>query len=547
MLFEKFGLYFNTIKYLKFFQIIYRFKPKNKKFFPKFSSRDFKKRPLSNLPKPFISKKASLNLLEEFNFLNQKANFESIGWDFSKMSPLWHYNQNYFDWLITEDFISNKNINNNLINSWIDNNPLGKDISWDSYPTSLRIVNWIKHSIISDAKDTKFLLSLFYQSSWLLRNLEWHLMANHLFSNAKALIFSGLFFEGKFSDIFLNKGIEIINAQIEEQILFDGGHFELSPMYHSIILEDLIDILNIFRVYSYENKNLKGKIEKKVTKMIYWLSKMTFPGDDLSFFNDTADGIAPKFTELCEYARSLEIDINQNDFKFQGKHQISHLKDSGYIRYENENFISLMDVGDVGPSCQPGHAHADTLSFEVSIFGDKFITNSGTSTYDDNSLRNFQRSTISHNTVFINKKNSSEVWSSFRVARRAKPFDLCIDNKKNKISCKHDGYKRLKNRIVHCREWTYQKTSFSIEDSIIGDFQNANCFFYFHPECSIKMKDDKIICFINGRSIELKISSNKYKILDSYFYPEFGKKRKNKCLKIDFDSNKLRTSFEICQ
>ena len=61
------------------------------------------------------------------------------------------------------------------------------------------------------------------------------------------------------------------------------------------------------------------------------------------------------------------------------------------------------------------------------------------------------------------------------------------------------------------------------------------------------MKDDKIICFINGRSLELKISSNKFKILDSYFYPEFGKKRKNKCLKIDFDSNKLRTSFEICQ
>ena len=198
MLFEKFKLYFHTLRYLKFKQIIFRFKPKNIIFFPKFNSNNFTKRAFDNIPEPFIIKKASLSPSGEFNFLNKKASFKNIGWNFSKMSHLWHYNQNYFDWLISKDFISKKNTNKNLINSWIDNNPLGKDISWDPYPTSLRIVNWIKYSIIIDKKDNKFILSLFHQSNWLLKNLEWHLLANHLFSNAKALIFSGLFFKGKF-------------------------------------------------------------------------------------------------------------------------------------------------------------------------------------------------------------------------------------------------------------------------------------------------------------------------------------------------------------
>lgn len=547
MLFEKFKLYFHTLRYLKFKQIIFRFKPKNKFFFPKFNSNNFKKRAFDNIPEPFIIKKASLSPSGEFNFLNKKASFKNIGWNFSKMSHLWHYNQNYFDWLISKDFMSKKNTNKNLINSWIDNNPLGKEISWDPYPTSLRIVNWIKYSIIIDKKDNKFILSLFHQSNWLLKNLEWHLLANHLFSNAKALIFSGLFFKGKFSDIFLNKGINIINDQMEQQILSDGGHFELSPMYHSIILEDLLDILNLFKIYSYENKYLIQKINEKVILMLHWLSKMTFPGDNLALFNDTANGISSKFSELCKYASSLGIDFKEKDFKSQNNYQILHLKESGYIRFENENFISLMDVGSIGSSYQPGHAHADCLSFEVSIFGEKLITNSGTSTYDNNSLRDFQRSTISHNTVSINETSSSEVWNSFRVAKRANPFDLSINYDDNKISCKHDGYKRFKNKLVHSREWTYQKKSFLIEDNIIGNFKSADCFFYFHPECSLKAEDGKVFCFFKGKVLEVKISSNNFRILESFFYPEFGEKIKNKCLKIGFDSNLLKTSFRIFQ
>jgi hypothetical protein len=39
--------------------------------------------------------------------------------------------------------------------------------------------------------------------------------------------------------------LQIVDSEIGEQILPDGGHFERSPMYHAMILEDCLDLLNI--------------------------------------------------------------------------------------------------------------------------------------------------------------------------------------------------------------------------------------------------------------------------------------------------------------
>ena len=40
-----------------------------------------------------------------------------------------------------------------------------------------------------------------------------------------------------------------------------------------------------------------------------------------------------------------------------------------------------MDVALIGPNYQPGHAHADVLSFELSLFGQRLLVNIGTSEY----------------------------------------------------------------------------------------------------------------------------------------------------------------------
>src|SRR6185295_1096925 len=106
----------------------------------------------------------------------------------------------------------------------------------------------------------------------------------------------------------------------------------------------------------------------------------------------------------------------------------------------------------VGPSYQPGHAHADTLSFELSLHGRRVLVNSGTSEYGTGPERQRQRSTAAHNTVVIDGQDSSEVWGGFRVARRAHCQWLATSRTPApSIEAVHDGYLRLPGRNTHRR------------------------------------------------------------------------------------------------
>jgi uncharacterized heparinase superfamily protein len=51
------------------------------------------------------------------------------------------------------------------------------------------------------------------------------------------------------------------------------------------------------------------------------------------------------------------------------------------VRLEQGEAVAFLDVAEVGPDYLPGHAHADSLSFELSLFGQRVVVNSGTSQY----------------------------------------------------------------------------------------------------------------------------------------------------------------------
>ena len=207
-----------------------------------------------------IKKKDSL-FNNKFNFLNKSLSLSKVKWsgNSKSVSKLWRYNQHYFDYLNSTNALHINQYYHQLLNRWINENKSFKEIGWDPYPTSLRIVNWIKWHLLGNSLSKDCLQSLTIQCRILNKRIEWHLLGNHLFSNAKALIFAGLFFSDKDSKEWLRRGLKIINEEIDEQILNDGGNFELSPMYHSIFLEDLLDIINISQVYN----NIKKDYIKK--------------------------------------------------------------------------------------------------------------------------------------------------------------------------------------------------------------------------------------------------------------------------------------------
>ena len=164
-----------------------------------------------------------------FRFLNRESEVERPGdWNDSDRTKLWLYNLHYFDDLNAQGTGQRSEWHRALINRWIAENPPRQGNGWEPYPTSLRIVNWVKWALVGNVLEVQWKHSLAVQARWLQKRLEWHLLGNHLFANAKALIFAGAFFDGQEAEAWLAKGLEILVREIPEQVLDDGGHFERS-------------------------------------------------------------------------------------------------------------------------------------------------------------------------------------------------------------------------------------------------------------------------------------------------------------------------------
>jgi len=526
-MFKKTLLFFHTVKYLKVSQIIHRIrcrliKPKvSLKSAPNISR-------IKNNFSPVINCSQKLYNKDSFIFLNHKytPSFPE-DWNAPAKDKLWLFNLHYFDDLNSVDSEKRKYLHFDLIQRWINDNPVGYGLGWESYPMSLRIVNWIKWSLINTELKKEWLDSLVIQTRFLNKNLEYHLLGNHLFSNAKALIFSGIYFQGSEANDWYNTGMQIFNEEISEQVLGDGGNFELSPMYHSIFIEDLLDIVNIHQSFDIKIPDI---LPKKIYQMLDWLVPMTHPDGKISFFNDSTLAIAPTLHDLLDYSGRLNLGyVNNNN------NEHYYMKDSGYFRVARKELSLIADVAEIGPDYLPGHGHADTLSFELSLFNHRVVVNSGISTYETNDERHKQRGTETHSTITVDGENSSEVWSSFRVAKRAKVFDTnhSYDNGVIKLSACHDGYTRLKEKVVHCREWIIGKNSFELKDTVTGNGNHElNSVLPLHPKVTLnKVTSNSILLNVSGKEVLLRfLGKGTLLIKDSKYHSEFGLSIDNKNL-----------------
>ncbi len=464
--------------------------------------------------------------------LNTKGDLSDIGWDGHQLDALWRYNQHYFDDLNAFDSAKRTVWQRPLLQAWVDQNPPGEGVGWAPYPTSLRIVNWIKWALAGNHLDRTLLDSLATQARWLSQRLEWHLLGNHLFANAKALIFAGLFFDGEEANTWRNKGFEILIRETGEQILADGGQFELSPMYHAIAFEDVLDLINLAQHYTPDllpaETELVSTWRALAAKMGHWLSAMSHPDGAISFFNDSAFGIAPSNEELFAYARRLLIN------EPAPLPQVTRLRESGYARLSQPNAVLIADVGAVGPDYLPGHAHADTLSFEASLFGQRLFVNSGTSLYGTGPERQRQRGTAAHNTVVVGGVNSSDVWRGFRVGARASPFGVRwhSDGDALELEGSHDGYRGLAGAPTHTRKWRLAPRALCISDHVSNGAHIAEAHFHLHPDVLISLYSPNSGKFVlkNGERIAWRSEGGPARLEHATWHPEFGKSIDNTCL-----------------
>ncbi len=498
-------------------------------------------RPVSGHWAPSARRLQSLEDGDKFIFLNETGRLSELGWNGPRRGKLWRYNQHYFDDLNSADAEVRSKWHRALFIRWIKENTPGQGTGWEPYPTSLRIVNWVKWVLAGHSLDDICLQSLAIQTRFLSKRIERHILGNHLFANAKAMVFAGIFFEGTEALEWFNIGMDIIAQELPEQVLPDGGNFERSPMYHAIFLEDLLDLINLLQAYPCcVGKVYSDKWRAVASKMLIWLKGMCHPDGEIAFFNDAAIGIAPSPSEIYSYARRLGISTDLVA-KSSSTPILNRFAESGYICLNTKNARAFLDVAPIGPDYLPGHAHADTLSFELSLFGERVFVNGGTSQYGSGPLRLEERGTAAHNTVEVNGENSSEVWSGFRVARRAYPMGLEVVERKNSFSvtCAHNGYMRLPGRPVHKRTWVLSQGGLFVRDRIEGEFKFAIARFHFHPDISVTAINQHAysLCLpISGQKVEMVVLSGMGSLENKYHAPKFGVRRATKCLAIRVES-----------
>lgn len=409
----------------------------------------------------------------EFRFSDQSRVVQSAkDWQPSDVSDLWLYNLHYFDDLNAAGAEDRTEWHRDWLQRWIIENPVGSGRGWDPYPTSLRIVNWIRWALRGGAVSETILASLAIQARWLERRLETHLLGNHLWSNAKALCFVGAFFDGVEAQGWLDRGVHLLRQELREQCLSDGGHFERSPMYHGLFLEDVLDLLHLAQLQpSLFTSGWLSNLEETSGRMMGWMRQLIHTDGDIAFFNDATMGICPSFNVLRRYRSVLTHQASEDTFHEPG---LTHLRTSGFVRLQNRQALILADVGSVGPDHLPGHAHAGTLSFELSVGSNRLVVNGGVSVYGADAERQRQRSTRAHSTLVIDGENSSEVWAGFRLARRARVIATGSEHGTEALRfyATHDGYRRLKGAPLHKRSWALSPQDLLIQDEVEGRGQH---------------------------------------------------------------------------
>lgn len=494
-------------------------------------------RPVVETWKAGVVRKGEMEGPRAFGLLNQKKVLKRGEWEPAGVSKLWKYHLHYFDDLNAKGAEKRQKWHRELITSWIRENLPGQGTGWEPYPTSRRIVNWVKYFYRGQRAETEWLDSLATQAEWLSRRLEWHLLGNHLLANAKALVFAGSYFEGIKAQGWREKGMRVLEGQIPQQILPDGGHEERSPMYQALILEDVLDLMQLGRLCP----DLRARTEKWrgiVEKMLDWLLAMTHRDGKISFFNDAAEGMAGRVSELTRYATRLGC---RGD-KRRGAKAMQKAGGSGYFRLEVGPAVVIGDLAPLGPDHLPAHGHADTLSFEMSLGKKKLFVNGGTSEYGSGIRRQWERGTEAHNTVCLDGVNSSETWDGFRVGRRARVFKRRVADRE--AMGEHDGYRHFPLKHCHQRRWRLTGKKLIVEDAISPPHPEAMAIFHLASGLRLREEAGRWRILDRGKIVAvMRLFGGTGKVEKTLQAREFGRFEKAEGLVVEFPSGRLRTEI----
>jgi hypothetical protein len=519
----------HTVRYLKPQQIYYQLR---RRLLPGRLVKSTPARPHASQPLallPGIPRDRKFLGPGHFVFLNREGRWAgAVDWEAPGQSHLWQYNLHYFDYLMQPKLDAASGLA--LIRNWIDHHPpRAPAVGWEPYPLSLRIVNWIKFLVGRSAIPGEVLASLSLQALNLKRQLEYHLDGNHLWANGKALWFAGIFLN---EPPLANLGRHIVLQEIHRQLLPDGGHFELSPMYHAIITEDLLDLINLCRSAAAADEPTLSVLQQAAAKALSWLAAISDSQGNFPLLNDAAYGVAATSSELREYGDRLGVRPSAAAVPELQLGPWSGQNLSGYRIFSHGPFRVLWDTAPLGPDHLPGHAHCDMLSVLLDFEGANILTDTGVSQYDAGDQRRYERSTAAHNTVVLDGLEQAEMWQAFRVGRRGYPQECALLGRS--LRCRHTGFAIWRRGLGHERMLTFLDNGLAVTDYVTGPGSHQfRAYCHFAPQVKIEALSGGD--FLINQRLLVKSWGAEAKLATSPYCPEFGRVLTRPCLILQGD------------
>ena len=381
----------------------------------------------------------------------------SADWEAAGAPLLWRYHLYYWDWAWALASVHRdpdaQALFTAIWESWHSAVVPGRGSAWHPYPTALRAWSFCgiyRHLVQGSPIEVPFRGELAAHAGFLRRSLEMDVGGNHLIKNLKALAGLAVFFG---DHTLLTKAINRVRRQIAVQVLPDGGHYERAPAYHCQVLGDLMDLAGLLRATRQDEP---AGLTEAIAAMRRWLGAVLTPQGDVPILNDG-----------FPVSRELLAGIGPGAPPAGPLHM---LPATGLTRITAGGWHVLADIGAPCPRELPAHAHADTLSCVVHVGAEPLIIDTGTSTYAPGAARDRERSTAAHNTVEVDRSDSTEVWGAFRAGRRARVLAVSAhaDAGEVTVEAAHDGYRHLPGRPIHHRRWSVRSGELRIDDTVTG-------------------------------------------------------------------------------
>jgi uncharacterized heparinase superfamily protein len=437
-------------------------------------------------------------------------------WHPADKSLLWLFSLHYFDWLDDLAALGGEAASlgaRSLVADWMSGHARFDAVAWHPYPLSLRLHAWLRNApLLLEGADgafrDRFLVLLHGQVRHLSRVIERDVGGNHLLKNLKALVAAALCLPGH--ERAGESAVAELADQLRRQVPADGAHYERSPSYHVQVLCDLLETRALMELAGGSPPWLSDAIARMAGA--YATYRL---GDGLlALFNDGSVGEPRLLAALDAALGGAPLPRGL-------------LAQAGYARLAAGDVVVLFDAGRCSPDELPGHAHADTLSFEMSCGAERLVVNCGTYAYQDPVWRPRLRATAAHSTVGVPGRDSAEVYAAFRLGRRPRRVVLTVpqSGEGRVAEGEHDGYAHL--GLGHRRRLELDAGGRGLTgvDELRhsrGGPLDVEARFHLHPAVSIESTDDVVMLRLpSGARWRFRCAAGSATVEPSVYAPDF--------------------------